>query len=457
MINMEPKLVEKLTWLWKEILKKLKKNEDSKKIAYFFSKCGIINIDEKNKIITLWAPNTFVQLQIKKLFYDKLEKIIKNLLGNEYKLKIETFAEFQNITHPLLINLNEILWKTKSKKTISKEIKKQLTDKIWILFEKQYTFENFVVWPNNEIAYKTSYKVAQKPGQNINPLFIRWDVWLWKTHLLQAIWNYIISHYPSKVIVYLPTTKFIDEIMHWLKKNNINSFFEKINQVDILILDDIQFLGEKFKTQEIFHNIFNDLYAKWKQIILSSDRPPKELNLIESRLTSRFSMGMIVKIEKPNYETRKKIIIKKLKNINKTLDEEYIEIIAKIIDSNIRELLWAVNNILNYMEIYGNINTTIIYEILKNMWFKLNKNNNQIQYVNIDHDIHKELKNILTKYNITLEELKSNSRKQNIIKARSEFAYVAKNKLWWTLQKIGDFLWWKNHATILHYIKNYKK
>ncbi len=454
---LEPDTVEKLTSIRKNFLKELAKQIDSKKLSYFFSKCWIIEIDEKNKIVILWTPNTFIETQIKKLFFSKLEEVTKKFFTPERNIKLTTFAEFQNISHPLLLNISQLLWKKTSKKKLSKQIKEQLTDKIWILFEKQYTFENFIIGKNNQVAFQSAKKVAQKPWKIINPLFIRWDVWLGKTHLLQAIGNYIISHFPSKVIVYLPTTKFIDEIMHWIKKNKLSDFFEKINQVDILILDDIQFLGEKIKTQEIFHNIFNDLYSKGKQIILSSDRPPKELNLIEARLTSRFSMWMVVKISPPDYITRKQILVSKLKQLWKHLDNKYIDLIAKYVNSNVRELLGALNTVLTKIEILGKIDENIIIETINDLWISTNWNILETNHKLNNENLQNYIEKLLDKYNINFQDLIWKKRNSNIIKARAEFAYFAKNNLWWTLQKIWDFLGGKNHATILHYLKLYQK
>lgn len=170
---------------------------------------------------------------------------------------------------------------------------------------------------------------------------------------MQAVGNHIIKKYPEKVVVYLPTSKLIDEIVINIRKNKLGQLMQKLDQVDVLLLDDIQFIAQKEKTQEIFHNIFNDFHNKKKQIVITSDRPPKELNDIAERLKSRFSLGLVADIQSPDFETRIAILKSKAESKDFTIDNKYLEIIAHHITTNVRELEGALNIIITKEKITG--------------------------------------------------------------------------------------------------------
>lgn len=188
------------------------------------------------------------------------------------------------------------------------------------------------------MAFAAAKSVAEKPGENYNPLFLYGNVGLGKTHLMQAVGNEIMQNYPEKVVIYLPTTKLIEEIVQALRSNKLEAFYKKMANIDVLLIDDIQFLAGKDKTQEIVHNLFNDFQMKKKQIILSSDRPPKELLHIEARLQSRFAFGLVVDIKSPDFETRIAILQEKLERKGMQIDFELLSLIAQYITSNVREL-----------------------------------------------------------------------------------------------------------------------
>ena len=188
------------------------------------------------------------------------------------------------------------------------------------------------------IAFSAAKAVAEQPGSAYNPLFLYGNVGLGKTHLMQSIGNEIMERYPDKVVVYFPATKLIDEIISATRTNKLSNLYKKFEGVDVLMIDDIQFLAEKEKTQEIFHTIFNDFQSQKKQVILSSDRPPKELLHIEPRLKSRFALGLVADIKSPDFETRIAILQTKLAAKGESLDTHLLEVIAKYIKDNVREL-----------------------------------------------------------------------------------------------------------------------
>jgi len=229
---------------------------------------------------------------------------------------------------------------------MEKRFNKEFSDYFGILFESQFTFDRLVTWSHNELVASAAQAVAESPGQAYNPLFIYGGVGLGKTHIMQAIGNHIIQTQPEKVVIYLPTSKLIDEIVKGIRKNKLGQLMSKLDQVDVLLIDDIQFLAQKEKTQEIFHNIFNDFHMKKKQIVITCDRPPKTLNDIAERLKSRFSLGIVADIQTPDLETRIAILASKADQKEIHLPIEFLEIIAKHITTNVRELEGALNLII---------------------------------------------------------------------------------------------------------------
>lgn len=288
----DPSKIKYLRDLREKIILQLAASHDHKKIFSFLNKVGIVEIDEKEKLIYIGVSNEFVLTQVKKFFQKSLKEAINTVYNPQFTIKIIVYSPFLNGSE-LLINLKKILHVTDEDKQpmlLKKEVKHELVDHFGILFDPVFRFDTFVVGSNTTIAFSAAKSVAEQPGQSYNPLFLYGNVGLGKTHLIQAIGNEIMSNYPSKVVVYLPATKLIDEIITAVRGNKLQNLYKKFEDVDVLMVDDIQFLAEKEKTQEIFHTIFNDFQLQKKQIVLSSDRPPKELIHIEPRLKSRFSL-----------------------------------------------------------------------------------------------------------------------------------------------------------------------
>lgn len=455
--------------LWEKIVKNLARENDMKKILSFLNKCWILGIDEKDKVVYIWVPNEFVATQVKKFFKKNLDSTIQEIYNPHFKIKITIYEKFQSWRHSLQINMQKLLWIewNDKEKILDKPTKKQLSDYLWILFDPKYKFENFIVWSSNQLWYSASKQVSEKPWLVYNPLFVYGNVWLWKTHLLQAIWNYIINNHKEKVVVYLPTTKLIDEIVDAIRTNKLTNLMKKLEEVDVLILDDIQFLAEKEKTQEIFHNIFNDFHMRKKQIIISSDRPPKELNLLEARLRSRFALWLVIDIKKPDFETRSAILKSKLREKWESIDSDYISIIAKHVTNNIRELEWALNIIMTKKNLLGKeIGEIDIIESLETLWYNI-KNWNWVNINKIEEAGNKNIRskdtfsNILefvsNYYNVSIYDLKWDSRKKEVSLARQMLMYIAKKYFEWTLERIWDYFWWKNHATVIYAINNFEK
>ena len=454
--------------LWEKIITALLQNNDPKKIISFLNKCWIIGIEEKERKIHIWVPNEFVASQVKKFFAKELNTAIMEVYNPQFKYQIVVYPEFHSGRNKLQLDLKNIIWNcTKKENHIDTDTKQTLTQYFGILFDPKFRFENFVVWSYNELAYSAAYGVSENPWLVYNPFFIYWNVGLGKTHLLQAIWNYIINNHKDKVVVYLPTTKLIDEVVDAVRKNKIPNLMKKLDEVDVLILDDIQFLADKEKTQEIFHNIFNDFHTKKKQIVMSSDRPPKELVSLEPRLRSRFAIGLVADIKKPDFETRVAILQAKLKEKAETLDTDYLQTIAKTVKDNVRELEWALNIILTKKNLLKReISNEDVTDSLETLGYKTNNDdflgNGRITEKNEKNNRSKVNYNKITEfistyYNISIYDIKWDSRKKEVSLARQMLMYIAKKYFDWTLEKIGDYFGGKNHATVIYAINNFER
>lgn len=444
----------------------LAQQQDHKKILSFLCRVAIINIDEHDKVVIFWVPNEFILTQAKKFFAKSLKESINEVYNEQFSVKFAIYSKFSS-NNDLLVDIKKLLHIKETKKSelsIEKNtIKKELSQFFGILFDQKFTFDTFVVWATNNIAFSAAKAVATKPWQAYNPLFLYGSVGLGKTHLMQAIGNDIMTKFPDKVVVYLPVTKLIDEIVTAIKSNKLSNVLKKFDDVDVLLIDDVQFLADKDKTQEIFHNIFNDFHLKQKQIILSSDRPPKELVHIEPRLKSRFAIGLVADIKSPDFETRIAILQSKLMNKWEDLDFHLLEILAKYIKENVRELEWALNIILSRKAIlHKDVEEQDVFECLKTLWYKVEQSADATQAAvesntkwTKNYDLLVDM--VAQYYWLSVQELKSESRKKEITNARQLLMLMAKKYFSWTLERIGDHFGGKGHAAVIYAINNTEK
>ena len=447
-----------------KVILQLSTHQDHKQIVAFLSKAWIINIEDNEKKIYIWFSNDFVMTQAQKIFNKSLKEAIQTVYNPRYTIEYVIYPPFSNWSD-LLIDLWDLLnIKASSKKKtepIEKSLKDELYDYFGILFDPSFRFDNFVAWANNQFAFSAAKAVAENPWNAYNPLFIYWNVWLGKTHLMQAIWNEIIQNNPDKVIIYLPATKLVDEIVWSLQHNKMSTLMRKFDDVDTLLIDDIQFLAWKDKTQEIFHNIFNDFQAKKKQIIISSDRPPKELTQIEPRLKTRFALWLVADIQAPDYETRIAILQSKLEIKQESIDTDLLAIIAQHIKTNVRELEWALNILLSRKALYWTeITEEDVYACLQTLWYSPNKpinwNPNELNWKS-QKNFDTIVEMVANYYSISVAELKSDSRKKEITTARQILMYIAKKHFKRKLEKIWMYFWGKNHAAVIYAIWNVEK
>jgi chromosomal replication initiator protein len=306
----------------------------------------------------------------------------------------------------------------------------------------RYTFENFVVGSHNELAHAAALAVTEKPGTQYNPLFIYGGVGLGKTHLLQAIGHVIYTHSKKKKkIAYITSQKFTEDIVTAIRRETIDELKKSFRTTDVLLIDDIQFIAGKDKTQEELFHIFNTLYQNNKQIVFTSDRPPKAISSIEDRLRSRFEGGMIVDIGAPDYETRIAILKAKLQQLGVSLDEEVVERIASNAQRNIRELEGALNRILAYIKIRRAVPAAKeIDQLLEEMARPNLKHLNPKQIIKIVGDF----------YDLNETQIMKKSRSKELVKPRQIIMYLLREILKMSYPNIGEKMGGKDHTTVIH-------
>jgi chromosomal replication initiator protein len=317
------------------------------------------------------------------------------------------------------------------------------------ILNPNYTFENFVIGPNNQLAHAAAISVSKAPATQYNPLFIYGGTGLGKTHLMQAIGHRIIQERPYLNVLYVPCEQFINEFIQAIIANTISSFKIKYRNVDILLIDDIQFIEKKEQTQEEFFHTFNTLHNNKKQIIISSDRPPKELSTLENRLRTRFEWGMIVDIQVPNLETREAILRNKAEKIKIELSDEVCNYIARRIKSSIRALEAALVRLSMVSNIY---NHPITLQLAKDHCKDL-----------FDVDSSKKISindimvKVASKFNVTVDELTSKNRQSKVVQPRFIAMYLSRRLTDLTTIEIGKEFGDRDHSTVLNAINNIEK
>lgn len=305
----------------------------------------------------------------------------------------------------------------------------------------KYTFDTFVVGNNNRFAHAAALAVAEAPATAYNPLFIYGGVGLGKTHLMHAIANEILINNRNANILYVTSEKFTNQLINAIKDNKNEMFRNKYRNIDVLLIDDIQFIAGKERIQEEFFHTFNTLHESGKQIIISSDRPPKDINLLEDRLKSRFEWGLIADISNPDYETRLAILRKKAQLDNIIIDDDILCDIATKIDSNIRELEGVLNKLIAKASL---TNSHITMEMAERAINDVVSNQDKVLSIDL-------IQETIAKYfNITVEELKGVKRSNDVTFPRQIAMYLCRNVAGLPLTKIGDGFGKRDHTTVIH-------
>ena len=440
--------INKLQNILKDLIFNLKKQD----FLVYFRKISIIDISDTT--VTFWVVSSFMRDNLQAKFIDQILastiKEITNITDIHFKVDSNIDNPSNNDVVDCAKFYKEVSKSKKSSKVIITSNYESVSPNTYV--SERYNLGNFVVWSDNQLAFSASEAVCKNPWKSYNPLYIYWDVWLWKTHLLQATWNEIIKKFKDKNIIYTTADKFITEYVTAVKKRSIEKLRLKYREIDVLIIDDVQFLAKKEQTQNELYNIFNLLYDSNKQIVISWDRAPKELENLEPRLRSRFEWWITVDIWKPDFETRLAILQEKSRAREFLIPHEVAEFIASNVTENVRELEWVLNQMIAEYELTWNTPT------LPRMAAQLKKLSFTTDFLgsskNFKTTTIKSYEDIIDRvsdhFGIEKEWILWWNRKKEFMIPRQVSMYLLKTKMHYTYERIWNIFSWRNHAAVLY-------
>lgn len=420
--------MQELENLWKAIMEKIEMSVSNVSFEMWFKPLKIV--DFKNDKLILSTKSTFAKNQILKNYFDKLKNVVKEIFDQDVEIDILDPSEE-----------NDYINENGKKESFTNAVADKNP------FSPKYTFDNFVVGKCNQYVYAASRAVAENPGKNLNPLFIYGGVGLGKTHILHAIGNYIREYKPNLKIKYVTCEQFTNDYIESLnqagKVNSIGEFRDKYRNVDVLMVDDIQFISKKVSTQEEFFHTFNDLHQCGKQIIISSDRPPQEIETLEERLRTRFKMGLIQDLQMPDFETRVAILRKKCQIEKYSIDEDAINYIADKVDTSVRELEGMLSKVWFLANLMGKPNANL--EDAKEAFDDKNEEKNEG-----GSNAEQIIKAVCDYFNITKADIVGKKRNKEIVEPRMIAIYMIGEMLELPLVAIGEVFGGRDHTTIMH-------
>ncbi|HEY4553746.1 MAG TPA: chromosomal replication initiator protein DnaA [Bacillaceae bacterium] len=419
--------MENIADLWDKVLTSIEKKISKPSFDTWLKFTKAHKLQGDTLVVT--APNEFARDWLEGRYSQLIAGILLEILGEELTVRF--------IIPP---NQDE---EEKELPAVKKKPKdEEPSDLFQNMLNPKYTFDTFVIGSGNRFAHAASLAVAEAPANAYNPLFIYGGVGLGKTHLMHAIGHYVLEHNPAAKVVYLSSEKFTNEFINSIRDNKAEDFRSKYRNVDVLLIDDIQFLAGKEQTQEEFFHTFNTLHEESKQIVISSDRPPKEIPTLEDRLRSRFEWGLITDITPPDLETRIAILRKKAKADGLDIPNEVMLYIANQIDSNIRELEGALIRVVAYSSLINkDINADLAAEALKDII-----PSSKPKVITI-HDIQKT---VGAEYNVKLEDFKAKKRTKSVAFPRQIAMYLSRELTDFSLPKIGEEFGGRDHTTVIH-------
>jgi len=419
-----------LSALWSRVLALLK--DELTEISYNTWIKSIDPVSLTSDTIELGVPTEFNKGILESRYLDLISNAIRQVAKREYSIVI---------TVP---SMNQ------AQKTSSPQKNDGLeNESITTILNPKYTFDTFVIGNSNRLAHAAAVAVSEAPAKAYNPLFLYGGVGLGKTHLMHAIGHYILARNPSAKVVYVSSEKFTNELINAIKDDKNEIFRNKYRNIDVLLIDDIQFIGGKERTQEEIFHTFNALYEANKQIIISSDRPPREITTLEERLRSRFEWGLTADIQQPDLETRIAILQMKAQLEKLYIPNDVLVFIAKNVVSNIRELEGALNRVIAYSSLTETeISVELAEEALKEILTAANT-----KVVTVDHII-----DVVSRYfDLRPEEFRSQKRSRNIAYPRQIAMYLCRELIGLSLPKIGSEFGGRDHTTVIHAIEKIEK
>jgi len=446
--------------IWNNCLKVIKDNIDDHSFMTWFAPIKPLKLD--GNVLTIQVPSSFFYEWIEEHYIDLLKKTIRKELGQdgklEYNILVDTTQNGISVNYPssdrnalknppvdIPIDINRGTSKEIPNPFIIPGLKKI---KVNSQLVESLNFDNFIEGDCNRLARSAGLAIAKNPGKtSFNPLFIFSDTGLGKTHLAHAIGIEVKRNFPDKTVLYVQTSEFLNQFIDSVKDDTTNDFVHFYQMIDVLIMDDIHNLANKLKTQDVFFQLFNNLHQKGNQIILTSDKPPVELEGIEPRLLSRFKWGLAADLQVPDIETRIAIIRKKLHKDGITISDDVIEYLAYSISTNIRELEGAMISLVAHSSINRKPITIDLAKTMIDQYVRNSKREISVDYIQ---------KMVCDYFNISIEQMHSTSRKREIVQARQLAMYFAKMMTKNSLASIGVDIGGKDHATVLHAVRTVK-
>ncbi len=413
--------------IWKKTLSAIEGNVGNSTFDLWFKPIKLIKLTDDKAVLSI--PNRF----FKEWLEDNYPLLINETLENFTSKKVSVNYKVEQRQAPAIKKKDELL-----------ESRKQKLAKQGIYLNPKYTFDNFLVGPSNQFAHAAALAVCSAPGKSYNPLFIYGDVGLGKTHLISAIGNRIFDLNQDISVIYVSSEQFTNEVVAAIRHGKMESLKERYRNVDILLLDDVQFIANKIQTQEEFFHTFNALYERQKQIVISSDRPPKEISEITDRLKSRFTMGLIADIQSPSLELKTAILHKKAENEKISIPDDVAFYLASRIRSNIRELEGCLIKLAAHSVLIGSpINLDMAKHILKDVFY------DDTKPITVDYI----QKVVSTYYGIKVSDIKAKKRTKEVTIPRQAAMYISKKLTDLSLSDIGNSFGGKDHATVIYACK----
>lgn len=428
----EGQRLENLNDLWEQALTKIEEKVSKPSYDTWFKFTKADSIDQSSNTITVIAPNEFARDWLENRYFGIITETLNELTGAELEAR---FILPQDDKKDELELFEKGKQRPKPQPQDHEDMPKHMLN-------PRYSFDTFVIGSGNRFAHAASLAVAEAPAKAYNPLFIYGGVGLGKTHLMHAIGHYVMDHNPGAKVVYLSSEKFTNEFINSIRDNKAVNFRNKYRNVDVLLIDDIQFLAGKEQTQEEFFHTFNSLHEERKQIVISSDRPPKEIPTLEDRLRSRFEWGLITDITPPDLETRIAILRKKAKAENLDIPNEVMHYIANQIDTNIRELEGALIRVVAYSSLINqDMNADLAAVALKDIIPNSKPKKITIQDVQ---------KCVAAAFQVKVDDLKAKKRTKTVAYPRQIAMYLSRELTDNSLPKIGAEFGGRDHTTVIH-------
>lgn len=419
---------------WDKVLDILRQEMMPTAFNSWVSPLVLREVDETNRTLTIETYNDMSLGLLQNRYVNQIEEAISRTFNENYKVIFITSADEKQ--------LNNKVEAYQEEKYMIDVMKRPGNDELFL--NPRYNFSTFVVGANNELAYAAALAVAKNPATEYNPLFLYGKSGLGKTHLMHAIGHYVLQHNQDKRVLYVSSEMFTNELINALQAKKMEDFRTKYRNVDVLMIDDIQFIEKKDRTQEELFHTFNTLYESSKQIVLSSDRPPKEIATIDARLQSRFEWGLPVDIQSPDFETRVAILKNKAEMEDIKVTDDLLDIfyvIADKITTNIRELEGALNRVIAHANLTNKpLNRDTAKEVLTDVFDTTNR----------EIDIPLIKNTVCARYNINVQDMDSSKRTKNLAFPRQIAMYLCRELTDTSLPKIGENFGNRDHTTVMH-------